>query len=160
MELLGLPEDNYTPWDPWVTVELMGNIRVELTGLLPAGVDGACVVEGDQAAIMLARGLHPYTRRWVLAHELCHVERDGGCAPMPWNRLWDPMVRREEHRVDKVACGRLVPWGSLSALIGQAVDVEGRPCEHELADHYQVPEPAVRLAMAGLKIGPGLGVGS
>ena len=96
---------------------------------------------------MIDPRLSQVQRRCVLAHELVHDERGGGCDGVFMPTDWQPVVARDERLVDDVAVQRLVPYADLVRFV---VSLESA-CVHvevwHVAEEFHVTERVARRAM-------------
>lgn len=100
---------------PWDALAGWQNLVVEWNTPF-RDLDGASW-PGDPHVVMLRTGLTQIERRCVLAHELVHLERGGGCQHP------DPVVqRREEHHVNAIVADRLVPLDEMRAWLARCED--------------------------------------
>lgn len=125
-------------WNPWAVLRSRTDIEL-LICKLAGETQGLTVTESRRpSVIMLSHTLTQTERKHVLAHELVHVERGGGCP-------FDPT--REERRVEDEAVRRLVP---LSALHAELVRRESAGVTYEpweIAEDWHVPEVVARRAL-------------
>lgn len=85
----------------------------------------------------------------MLTHELVHDERGGGASFPGQPATWEAVVRREELRVDAEVARRLVPADELRARCAALGSVDDADVA-ELADHFDVPEAVLRVALRAL----------
>jgi hypothetical protein len=106
---------------PWSFVAGRNDLDIRIRRL-PEGVNGACRVSAaGRSTIVLSADLDQAERTAVLAHELVHLERGGGC-PETGSDVWDVVSRREEVRVDREVARALCPAAEVDAWIRLEVD--------------------------------------
>jgi hypothetical protein len=116
---------------------------------LPSSTGGGVfmAMPDGSSVIALCRSLTQVERRSVLAHELIHDERGGGCDGDFMPAEWAAVVAREERLVDDTAVLRLVPP---SELLRCCVELE-MACTHvephHIAEAFHVTEDVARRAL-------------
>lgn len=129
-----------TRWNPWRALREREAIRFARLDL-PAGVDGAHAIRGEQRAIVVDRSLHRIERNAVLAHELIHDER-GHCGPDA-----SPLeVLKEERRVDGEVARRLVPFDELAEFVAARLALDEAVSVGDIAEHFEVPRSVAQRA--------------
>ena len=120
---------------------------------LPASLGGAVywpLRRGGYAAILIDRHERRVRRRCLLAHELVHDERRGGCDARFMPPSWKAVVRREEGWVDDVVADRLVPPEALWAFCERAADALGGVTAADVAAEFDVTEDLAARALRRL----------
>lgn len=105
---------------------------------------------GDYALIMIDPSEGRVRRRCLLAHELVHDERGGGCHADYMPPSWRAVVRREEAWVNNIVADRLVPPQELQALCHRAVERGEAVTARDVADEFDVTEEVAERALARL----------
>jgi hypothetical protein len=134
-------------WNPWRSLRQAEHLFL-ITADLPASSGGGVYVpNGDAAAVVLDRGLLQVERRCVLAHELVHDERGGGCDLPGMPDTWRPVVVREERWVDDEVARRLVPQRELLEFCVARAEVQGSLTSAEVAAEFDVTEQVAERAL-------------
>lgn len=109
-------------WSPWRALRERENTLFGLRDL-PDSTGGG-YMHSDQLGdvILIDKRLGQIERKVVLAHELVHLERGGVESDPSQSPLWDAVVAREEHRVDRIVAGRLVPRSDLIDWLAARVE--------------------------------------
>ncbi len=138
-------------WNPWRALRARGHLEFALVSLPDATGGGYYEPQSEGwAAVLIDDRLTRVDRRAVLAHELVHDERGGGCTAQGMPASWDAVVSRDEEAVDSEVARRLVPADELRAFAEQnepdGVAVWQVAAEFDVPDH--VAERACRLLAA------------
>jgi hypothetical protein len=94
---------------PWARLEVRADIVLRFADLTSTGARGACCRTGDGWLIVLCSTLNQVDRSTVLAHELGHIERGGGCWADGMPPGWGVVVARDERAADRAAALEMVP---------------------------------------------------
>lgn len=139
---------------PWAELRGRAHIRLGFNSL--AGLNGLYVRRADRAAIVLDESLTRRERRAVLAHELVHDERGGGCVAQDMPATWDAVVVRDELIVQREVAQWLVPPDDLVAFIEKTTSVGGGigVTVWEVAEEFDVPEDVALSALRMLASRP------
>lgn len=134
-------------WNPWA--ELRGRRDViMLFGALPDEVRAVHQLRGSTHVIVIDDEAGQVDRNHLLAHELVHIERGGGCPGAGWTHVpWGPVVSREEDRVEEIVAKRLVPQERLLRMALGACEVEGRLDPWVVAEEFRVPQHVAERAL-------------
>lgn len=133
-------------WNPWKAASQDHDLLVIFDELPPGLGGGAYIPDADGGAIFLDKSLSQRERKCVLAHELVHRERGGGCPLAGMPSGWRPVNWREEVRVHDEAVRRLVPPDELRAwCVGKADFLAVEPWE--VAEHWHVTEEYAERAL-------------
>lgn len=138
-------------WNPWRSLRDRTHLEFGLVSL-PGPLGGGYYEPQPEgwAALLIDERLTRVDRRAVLAHELVHDERGGGCTSEDMPASWDAVVTRDESAVDREVARRLVPADELRAFAEQhepdGVAVWEVAAEFDVPDH--VAERACRLLAA------------
>jgi hypothetical protein len=134
-----------TTYNPWRDLRHREHIRLERVDL-PGDMTGYYAPRASgRTFVLLDLSLDRAGRRAVLAHELAHDERGGGCDHPDMPDSWRAVVAREEAAVERIARNRLIPPGELAAWLA-ALE---RPVEAwEVAEEWDVP---VEMAVEALR---------
>jgi hypothetical protein len=131
--------DGVEPWNPWAAVRERGDIIV-LFQRVPGAPPAVHQLRGRTHVLLIDPAGGRVERNHLLAHELVHIERGGGCASHGWMpSAWGPVVRREEERVETIVAQRLVPVRALAQLAWKASELEGPLDAHVVAERFDVP---------------------
>lgn len=134
-------------WNPWADLKARGDVIV-LFGPVPAGVRAVHEMRGRAHVILLPDDATQVERNHLLAHELVHVERGGGCPGAGLtHEPWGPVVAREEQRVEEIVAQRLVPVDRLLRLAWEACESEGRLDPWVVAERFAVPQHVAERAL-------------
>lgn len=134
---------------PWAELEARSHIRLgfEILGDL----QGLYAHRDGRAAILLDCDLDDRQLEAVLAHELVHDERGGGCASKGMPPSWNAVVAREEHHVEREVADWLVPADELVDFIRRhATAEEIGVTVWEVAEHFEVPDYVAERALREL----------
>lgn len=134
-------------WSPWAELRRRPHIRLQFVTLPAATGGGAYRRQGRHAGILIDRRLNQAERRVVLAHELIHDEQPSStrCEGMPG--AWDPVVARDEHRVDVEVARRLVPLEQLDRSARTAEDLGHYLTARDVAEAWSVTVPIATIAL-------------
>ncbi|WP_370325258.1 hypothetical protein [Euzebya sp.] len=134
-------------WNPWRELRGRRNVIV-LFGALPAGLRAVHERRGRAHVIAIHEDADQVERNHLLAHELVHIERGGGCPGAGWRPSpWGPVVMREEERVETIVARRLVPERALARLAWNACETEGRLDAWVVAEEFRVPQHVAERAL-------------
>jgi Zn-dependent peptidase ImmA (M78 family) len=118
---------------------------------LPAAAGGGLYWPvGRYAAILIDRRERRVRRRCLVAHELVHDERFGGCDAEYMPACWDAVVMREEGWVDDIVADRLVPARELRAFCERIADLGMGVTAADVAAEFDVTEEVAQRALARL----------
>lgn len=137
------------PWNPWSSLKGRRDIVVLFadTGDMRA----VHQVRGRAHVIVIAAEADQVERNHLLAHELVHIERGGGCPDAGWMAdSWGPVIAREEDRVEGIVAARLIPTGLLLQVALEACETEGRLDPWVVAERFRVPEHLAERALLAL----------
>lgn len=133
-------------WNPWRALRESDDIVFGLCRL-PVGIRGLYVPDTPKSFVLVAEGLDRSWRNAVLAHELVHHERAGGCVLEGMPSTWAAVAAREERRVWLEVARRLCPVVQLHA-VAELARVNELPFETwEVAEHFDVPHLVAELAV-------------
>lgn len=136
-------ETGYNPWR-----DLRGRTDIWLRfAALPGPFHGAYGRRGDRAAIVINSRLGRRQRNAVLAHELIHDERGGGCDAPGMPDSWQPVVARDEAAVDDEVARRLVPLDELGSFCRAEVTLGHGVSASDVAEYFDVPEEVAARAV-------------
>ena len=147
-------------WEnPWRELRrrehLVFRLDRHLSEPLPDGVRGVYWPRQHRSAVIISSRLDQRERRAALAHELVHDERGGGVEFLGQHDMWDAVVAREEHIVEREVARHLVPRHKLIAFIEQRMTVEPAGVTiHEVADEFEVPDHVAERALRQLAANP------
>lgn len=91
-------------------------------------------------------------RRCLLAHELVHDERSGGCHADFMPAAWRTVVRREEGWVNDIVADRLVPPDELRAMCDRAVESGEAITVADVANEFDVTDQVAARALRRLSV--------
>lgn len=140
-------------WNPWAALRDQPELELALVDL-PAIAGGAFYAPQPEgwAAILIDRRRSRRDRRALLAHELVHHERGGGCPTSDMPSHWTVVARREEARVNIEVARRLVPLDELRAFLDRMSDSElAGATARDIADQFDVTEEIALLAVQQLQ---------
>lgn len=133
-------------WNPWADLKIRRDIRAYFTDL-PDGTHAVHQLRGRLHVVVIDAD-NQVDRNHLLAHELVHIERGGGCPHAGWMAAtWGPVVMREEERVETIVTHRLVPQAELLDVAWRACEHEGRLDAWTVADHFTVPQHVAERAL-------------
>ena len=138
-------------WNPWSALRERRHIHFELRALPASTGGGFYVPVRGRAGIFIDPRLRRVERRCVLAHELVHDERRGGCDAPYMPPSWRAVVAREENWVDDAVADRLVPSDELAALCASRVEARLEVTAADVADHFDVTPDVAARALLHLK---------
>lgn len=132
-------------WDPWSELKTRRHLRVKRFDL-PESTGGALYWPTRRGAtIFLDYRADRVRRRCLLAHELVHDERHGGCSAPYMPPSWEAVVAREENWVNNTVADRLVPPDELAALCAGRADAGLEVTAVDVAEYFDItPAVAVR----------------
>lgn len=140
-----------SPWNPWAELRRRPHVTFSLASELPAGTGGGVYERrGRRSVILIDRALGRRERRVVLAHELIHDERSSTCRCEGMPGSWDPVIARDEARIDAEVAARLVPMHELERAARTAEDLGHVLSEADVAEGWDVTEAIARMAMEQL----------
>lgn len=90
----------------------------------------------------------------MLAHELVHDERGGGCDAPGMPTTWDAVVARDEHVVEREVARWLIPFEELLAFIDRRCGAELGVTVWEVAEEFDVPDYVAERALRDLANNP------
>ncbi|MDQ1438580.1 MAG: IrrE N-terminal-like domain [Acidimicrobiaceae bacterium] len=137
-------------WDPWAALGARPHLvygRADLPALLGGAVYWPL---GRYVAVLIDRRERRVRRRCLLAHELVHDERLGGCDADFMPDSWDAVVSREEGWVNDIVADRLVPPAELQALCLRLADLEIGVTPADVAAEFDVTEEVAARALSRL----------
>lgn len=111
---------------------------------------GLYVRRAARAAILIDRRLTRREMRAVLAHELVHDERGGGCDAVGMPPSWRDVVARDEHAVEREVARWLVPHDLLQRFVESRVGADVGVTVWETAEEFGVPEYVAERALRAL----------
>lgn len=126
-------------WRPWRPDETMLHEHVEFVSMPVAGLRALYVCDGTTWRILVEKSLPAVDRLAAIAHELVHHERHGGCHRADMPSAWQPVVQREEARVDRIAARRLVPLDALADFVDGMLAIDLPVTSADVAEHFDVP---------------------
>lgn len=138
-------------WNPWRALRERDHLDFRLAPL-PHQLGALYWPRGRRAAIVIDPELNQVERRAALAHELVHDERGGGAEATGMPASWQPVVTREEHRVEAEVARRLVPVEELKELARQRSTLELPLTVEEVADAFDVPGAVATHAVQRLSV--------
>lgn len=125
-------------WNPWKALRERPHIGF-LRAALPEGVEGLWANRGQRSAILLDSELGRRERSAVLAHELVHDERGGGCGCSPMGAEgWKYVCNREERTVDRIVAERMLDGGEVLAFCSQRAELGESTTAEDVAEHFDV----------------------
>ncbi|HEX2039182.1 MAG TPA: hypothetical protein VHF47_05540 [Acidimicrobiales bacterium] len=137
-------------WDPWAALTERDYIVYDRMPV-PASAGGAMYWPVDEyALIMIDPSEGRVRRRCLLAHELVHDERWGGCDASYMPPSWKAVVRREEGWVNDIVADRLVPPCELRAFCDRAVERGEAVTAAEVAAEFDVTDEVAERALRRL----------
>lgn len=134
-------------WNPWRALRDREHIEFGL-GLLPDVLGGGTYrPQLGWAAIVVDSRLDRRERAAMLAHELVHDERAGGCVSSGMLPGWDVVVIRDESAVDDEVARRLVPSAELRSFCDRQVTMEEGVEPRHVADYFDVADWVAERAL-------------
>lgn len=135
-------------WNPWTQLKAEPDVLLIMRDDLPPELGGGAYwPDAGGGVIVLDRRLSQVERNCVLAHELVHHERGGGCGDGFMPESWRPVAAREEQVVDDIAVERLVPYEQLLRFVVGLESTCVHPEVWHVADEFHVTERAARRAL-------------
>jgi hypothetical protein len=138
-------------WDPWAELRKRSHLiyaRVALPSWTGGGlywpVDGRIGIFIDPRASRVRR-------RCLLAHELVHDERFGGCYSEEMPATWDAVVARDEQCVDNIVADRLVPPDELRRFCRRMASTGVGITPADVAAEFDVTDKVARRALRRLR---------
>ena len=133
-------------WNPWVGLRSRPHLTLKWARL--DGADGLYDPTGDgQADVWIEATLGRVARRCVLAHELIHDERQGGCDLPGMPPSWRSVVASDERAVDDEVARRLVPVEELGEFCRRKVSVDEPVTAEDVAYHFDVTPAVARRSV-------------
>lgn len=132
-------------WNPWRALSERDDLIFGLCRL-PAGIRGLYLPDSPKSFVLVDEGLDMSWRNAVLAHELVHHERGGGCVLEGMPAAWAAMAAREELRVWREVARRLCPLAEMRAVAELARVNELPFATWEVAEQFDVPHMVALLA--------------
>jgi hypothetical protein len=142
--LTGGPDDER----PCVHVNVRVRVHVHDSAALTGG--GYTFRRGRRFHVVIDPALDPRTRREVLTHELVHLRRRSWPDRDGLPSCWDPVIRREELRVDREVARRLVPVAQLRALVTEARRADTVVTAADVAEAFEVTTDVAVRALQDL----------
>jgi hypothetical protein len=137
-------------WNPWSALEERRHLLFGLLKL-PRELGGAVYFPIDDCAVIFIDPREPAVRRrCLLAHELVHDERDGGCDPEFMPVQWKAVVHREEGWVNDIVADRLVPPDELARFCQRVAAMEMGVTARDVAVEFDVTDDVAERALARL----------
>jgi hypothetical protein len=137
-------------WDPWAALTARQHI-VYRRKALPRSTGGALYWPvGAYVGIFIDPRAARVERRCLLAHELVHDERQGGCHADWMPPAWLAVVMRDEATVDNLVADRLVPPDELAAFCARVSDLGMGVTPTDVASEFDVTEEVAKRALARL----------
>lgn len=134
-------------WSPWRALRDRPDVEFVL-GRLPDRVGGAVLwPEEGYSIIAIDRRVRQDERTALLAHELVHLERGGGCESAGMPASWAAVVARDEGQVDDEVARRLVPLHELVELAQALADMELPLEAWDVAQQFRVPRRVAERAI-------------
>jgi hypothetical protein len=129
-------------WDPKAALAERRHLVYSDRATLPPSLGGAVLWPLERyVAILIDRREGRVRRRCLLAHELVHDERKGGC---------DAVVMREEGWVNDIVADRLIPPERLRAFCESVADLLGGVTPADVAAEFDVTEELAARALRRL----------
>lgn len=137
-------------WDPWAALDERDHLLFGLLKL-PRELGGAVYYPVDDSAVIFIDPRESAVRRrCLLAHELVHDERDGGCDPEFMPKMWKAVVHREERWVNDIVADRLVPPDELARFCERLVALGMGVTARDVAVEFDVTDEVAARALARL----------
>ena len=130
-------------WNPWRVLRDRTHLVLEWVEL--DGCAGQIEDRGDHRVIQLDYRLNQVDRNATLCHELVHDERSlfyDDSTP-------DALIEKEEHAVNHIVAGRLLPKEELAAFVEVLAELEPVTAE-AVALEFDVPVRVAQRALARL----------
>lgn len=138
-------------WDPRTALSERPHLVYNPRARLPPSAGGAVYWPLKRYVAILIDPRQPRVkRRCLLAHELVHDERNGGCDARFMPPTWKPVVRREEGWVNDIVADRLVPLDALRRFCRARADVAGGVTAADVAAEFDVTEELAARALRRL----------
>jgi Zn-dependent peptidase ImmA (M78 family) len=140
------------PCDPWTELERRPHITFALAQLPPA-VGGGFYARWPtgEAVVVVDAARRREEQTAILAHELVHDDRGGGCpCSSDDSPAWRVVVAREEARVARLAAALLVPLEELASYVDQVVDLEEPVTAYDVAEAFATTEGTAGTALEAL----------
>lgn len=138
----------WVAWNPWQALREREHIELGMVDDLPERTGGGVYArEGNLAVILIDSRMHRRDRNAVLAHELIHDEREGGCRSAAMPDTWHPIVVRDENTVNREVARRLVPPADLEEFIQGMCDIHLGVGIDEVTEYFDVPRWVARIAL-------------
>lgn len=135
-----------TRWNPWHSLRERHHLEFSLVDL-PEEVGGGYYAPQPEGwvALLIDRKLGRRERKVVVAHEVVHDERGGGCSADGMPASWDAVVKRDEATVDREVARRLVPADELRAF-AERFEPDGVTA-WQVADEFDVTDEVAMRAL-------------
>jgi hypothetical protein len=141
-------------WDPWAALTKRRHLIYE-RATLPRTTGGALYWPvGRYAGIFIDPRVGRVERRCLLAHELVHDERLGGCYAEEMPQSWHAVVMRDEATVDNVVADRLVPPDELARFCTRVSGLGMGVTPTDVALEFDVTEEVAGRALRRLTSRP------
>lgn len=141
-----------TRWDPWAELTAREHLIYDRMPVPKAAGGAIYWPVDDHALIAIDPREGRVRRRCLLAHELVHDERSGGCYADFMPATWRAVVRREEGWVDDIVADRLVPPDELRALCDRAIDSGEALTAADVMLEFDVTEQVAARALRRLAL--------
>ncbi len=130
-------------WNPWRALRARRHLVLEWVELERGG--GQLQDHGDHRVVQLDYRLDRIDRNAVLGHELVHDERGiFYCPTTP-----DALIEKEEHAVNVILAGRLLPPEELAVFVDVLAEFEPVTAQ-AVAFEFDVPEHIAQRALEHL----------
>jgi hypothetical protein len=139
-------------WDPWSSLAERSHLIYDRVPLPPAVGGAVYWPTGHSAVILIDLREGRVRRRCLLAHELVHDERLGGCGAEYMPASWDAVVMREEGWVNDIVADRLVPPAALLAFCERIAGVGMGVTAADVAAEFDVTPDVAERALWRLAV--------
>lgn len=130
-------------WNPWRA--LRAREHIELVWADMGGCPGRAERHPDRDRVLLDPTLGRIDRNAVLAHELVHLER----GILYTSTTPDALIQKEEHAVETIVAGRLLPPQELAVYVDVLAEFEPVTAE-AVAFEFDVPVALAQRALEQL----------
>lgn len=141
-----------TTWDPWKALSERPHLIYGRMDIAAAAGGGLYWPVGKYVAVLIDPAADRVRTRCLLAHELIHDERDGGCCADYMPPTWDAVVMRIEGWIDDEVADRLVPpedvWAFCERVSGLGMGVTPA----DVAAEFDVTEEVAERALSRLAV--------